>query len=48
MVFEGDTEVKEISDGVTNADRTVEQVVTLKMGASVIYNKMLGVIKITA
>lgn len=46
LILEGDTEVKEVSDGVTNADRSVEQAVILKMGASVIYNKMLGCIEL--
>lgn len=42
MLLEGDTEVKEISDGTDNADRSLETAVTFKAGVSVAYNKMIG------
>ena len=42
MVLEGDTEVKEISDGTDNADRSLETAVTFKAGVAVAYNKMIG------
>lgn len=45
ICLEGDTEVKEIADGVTNADRSVEQVIAFKAGASVAYGGMIGVVK---
>jgi hypothetical protein len=46
MVLEGTTEVKEISDGTTNADRSVEHTVAFKAGAGVAYNKMIGKISL--
>jgi len=46
MILEGDTEVKEISDGTDNADRTLETAVTFKAGCSVAYNKMIGTIEL--
>lgn len=42
MVLEGDVEVKEVSDGTTNADGSLEQVVRFKAGCSVCYGKMIG------
>ena len=42
MLLEGDTEVKEVSDGTDNADRSLETAVTFKAGCSVAYNKMIG------
>ena len=45
MVLEGETEVREIGstwDGAMNADKTVEQTLTYKAGATVAYNKLLG------
>lgn len=42
LFLEGETEVKEISDGTTNADRTMEQTATFKAGCGVIYNKMFA------
>ena len=45
MVIEGETEVREIGstwDGAMNADKTVEQTLTYKAGATVAYNKLLG------
>lgn len=44
LTLEGDTEVKEISDGTTNADRSMEQTVAFKAGCGVAYNKMIGTI----
>lgn len=46
MVLEGDTEVKEISDGTDNADRSLETAVTFKAGVAVAYNKMIGEISL--
>lgn len=42
LLLEGDTEVKEISDGTDNADRSLETAITFKAGAAVAYNKMIG------
>ena len=44
MLLEGDVEVKEVGDGVTNADRSLEQAIVFKAGCAVKYNKALGVI----
>lgn len=46
MVLEGDTETKEISDGIDNADRSLSTAVTFKAGCSVAYNKMIGTIEL--
>lgn len=46
LLLEGDTEVKEISDGTDNADRSLETAVTFKAGCSVAYNKMIGSIEL--
>lgn len=46
MTLEGDTEVKEISDGTTNADRSMETAVAFKAGAGVGYNRMFGYIEV--
>lgn len=46
LLLEGDTEVKEISDGTQNADRSLETAVTFKAGCAVIYNKMIGEISL--
>ena len=45
MCLEGETEVMDISDtwnGANNADKSVEQVLTFKAGASVVYNKLFA------
>lgn len=42
MFLEGDTEVREVTDGMTNADRSVEQEVVIKVGCAVCYNKLIG------
>lgn len=44
MYIEGDTEMKEIQDGVTNADRSVEYTIDFRAGACVAYSGMIGVI----
>lgn len=44
LVLEGTTEVKEISDGTTNADGTVENVIRFKAGTSVAYGGVIGLI----
>lgn len=46
LYLEGETEVKEVSDGTTNADRSIEQAVTFKAGCAVAYSKMIGTIEI--
>lgn len=46
LYLEGDTEVIEVSDGSTNADRSVEQTVVFKGGCAVAYNKMIGEITV--
>lgn len=42
LTLEGETEVKEVSDGTTNADRSMEQTVVFKAGCAVAYNRMIG------
>lgn len=42
MVLEGDTLVKEISDGTQNADMSLETAMTFKAGVAVAYNKMIA------
>lgn len=44
MTLEGDVAVKEVSDGLTNADGSLEHTVTFKVGCAVKYNKALGLI----
>lgn len=44
MTLEGDVAVKEVADGLTNADSSLEHTVTFKAGCAVKYNKALGVI----
>lgn len=46
MVLEGDTLVKEISDGTDNADMSLETAVIFKAGVAVAYNKMIGEISL--
>lgn len=47
MVLEGDILVKEVSDGLTNADMSLEQVVSFKAGCGVQYNKLFGLIQLS-
>lgn len=47
VVKEGDTEIKEISDGTSNADRSMEYTVIFKMGIAIIFNRFFGTIQIT-
>ena len=47
LYLEGDTEVKEVSDGTTNADRSMEQAVIMKVGSAVCYNKLLVSIQLS-
>lgn len=47
MYIEGESEVREVGDtwnGAMNADKSVEQQLTYKAGATVAYNKLLGTI----
>ena len=46
IYLEGETEVKEISDGTTNSDRTVEYTLQFKAGSSVAYSNMIGAIEL--
>ena len=46
IYLEGETEVKEISDGTTNADRSVEYTLQFKAGSGVAYSNMVGFIEI--
>lgn len=42
VVIEGDTEVKSISDQITNADKTLQETLTFKAGAAVAFGGMVG------
>lgn len=42
LVTEGQVEVLDTSDAPENRDRTIEHTVIYKMGAEVVYNKMMG------
>ena len=42
LYLEGDTETKEINDGITNADRSTEFTLQFKGGCGVAFNKMVG------
>ena len=46
LVLEGDIVVKEVSDGLTNADMSLEQAVSFKAGCGVQYNKLFGLIQL--
>ena len=46
LVTEGDVLVKEVSDGLTNADMSLEQVVSFKAGCGIQYNKLFGVVQL--
>lgn len=46
LYLEGDVEVKEVNDGTTNADRSIEQDIIFKAGCAVAYNKMIGYIEV--
>ena len=47
VVLEGETEIEEVSDGTTNADRTTTYMLQLKMGAGVVLSNMIGYISLT-
>lgn len=47
LVLEGDILVKEVSDGLTNADMSLEQVVSFKAGCGIQYNKLFGLIQLS-
>ena len=47
LVTEGDVLVKEVSDGLTNADMSLEQVVSFKAGCGIQYNKLFGLIQLS-
>ncbi len=48
LVLEGDTEVKEVADGMTNADGSVEEVVRFKAGVAVCYGGVIGEITLAS
>lgn len=45
---EGDAQVKEISDGDTNVDKTIEYEYQMKMGIATVIGRLFGVYNITA
>ncbi|MGM9544553.1 MAG: hypothetical protein ACI3T9_06165 [Romboutsia timonensis] len=47
LALEGDVIVKEVSDGLTNADMSLEQAVSFKAGCGVQYNKLFGLIELS-
>lgn len=47
MFLEGDTVVKEVSDGQTNADRTSEYTLEFKAGCGIAFSNMLGAITLS-
>ena len=47
VILEGDIVVKEVSDGLTNADMSLEQAVSFKAGCGVQYNKLFGLIQLS-
>lgn len=47
MYDEGDSQIKEVSDGITNMDKTIEYEYQQKMGVATVINKKFGQIKIT-
>lgn len=44
---EGDAQIKEVSDGTTNMDKTIEYEYQIKMGVATIINRKFGMWKIT-
>lgn len=47
MYDEGDSQIKEVSDGITNMDKTIEYEYQQKMGVATVINKKFGQIKMT-
>ena len=47
LALEGDVIVKEVSDGLTNADMSLEQAVSFKAGCGIQYNKLFGLIQLS-
>lgn len=47
LALEGDVIVKEVSDGLTNADMSLEQAVSFKAGYGIQYNKLFGLIQLS-
>ena len=47
LINEGEVLIKEVSDGTTNMDMTIEHAVMFKLGASVIFNRMYASIELT-
>lgn len=48
MFNEGDTQIKEVSDGTTNADKTIEYEFQAKMGVATVINRLFGIWNITS
>lgn len=42
MVLEGESQVREINEGITNADGTLDYTLTFKANAAVAYSRMIG------
>lgn len=47
VFYEGDPQIKEVSDGNTNADKTLEYEYQIKMGIGVVIGRMFGIWNIT-
>ena len=47
LVYEGDSQIREISDGSTNMDMTIEYEYQTKLGVAVVVNMLFGVYTIT-
>lgn len=46
LVLEGDIISREVNDGLTNADMSLEQTISFKAGCGVQYNKLFGLIQL--
>ena len=46
LALEGDVIIKEVGDGLTNADMSVEQGVSFKAGCGIQYNRLFGLIQL--
>lgn len=47
LILEGDVLVREVNDGLTNADMSLEQTVSFKAGCGIQYNKLFGLIQLS-
>ena len=48
VCFEGESQVKEISEGTDNADKSLQTTITLKFGTAVVFSNMIGTITISS